>query len=64
MKSPYTYKGTVKLCDHVLETDWHGNTFAVSPKQAKANLAYQFKIGHGLVPGAHITLPDPVIAAE
>ena len=63
-KTQYKYAGSVKLYGTVLETNWVGCTRAVSPKQAKSNLAYQFKKLRGFTPGARITLPDAVIAAD
>lgn len=64
MKAGYRYTGSVKLYDHVLETNWKGYTRAVSPEQAKSNLAYQFKKTNGLLPSVRITLPDAVVASE
>jgi hypothetical protein len=53
----YIYSGPVLNKYQVLTNEWIGETYAISDKKAKSNLAYQFKKQHGLLPSAKVILP-------
>ena len=58
MKDFYTYEGSVIVDDnHPIQRYWCASTHAVSPKQAKSNLLYQYKLEHGLPIEPKIDLP-------
>lgn len=52
----YFYEGPVESFGKCVINDWYGETLAVSPAKAKANLLYQCKKELGLVPSASVTL--------
>lgn len=56
----YTYDGPVLLFENIVQARWIGETHAVSEKQAKNNLQYQYKIEHNYLPYAKITLGGKV----
>ena len=56
MKTVYRYKGPVFQFDRLVANEWTGETMAVSPEKAIANLSYQFKKNNGLLPTARVTL--------
>ena len=56
MKTVYRYKGPVFQFDRLVANEWTGETMAVSPEKALANLSYQFKKNNGLLPTARVTL--------
>lgn len=55
-KKLFTYRGAVKKFDTIVSRDWVGQTYAVSAKQASANLAFQYKKNNGLANTAKISL--------
>lgn len=56
----YSYDGPVCEFDKTIANCWHGETYAVSEKKARTNLAYQFKRDTGRVPRTKITLPGKI----
>lgn len=56
----YGYRGAVMIFNHVVCNDWYGQTSAVSEKQAKSNLAYQYKQENQLMPTVKVSLPGKV----
>ena len=56
LKYRYAYEGPVLCMDRLVSSKWSGETVAVSEKQARNNLAYQFKKKAGLSPSAKVTL--------
>lgn len=60
VKRLYSYRGAVYLWDRLSDSRWTASTFAVSEKQARNNMAHQYKSGMGLMPNARVTLPDKV----
>ena len=60
MKKWYTYEGPIRYFDEIVAENWYGRTYAVSEKQAKSNLAYQYKREHGLIASTKITLTGEV----
>lgn len=57
-KRLYVYDGPVYQFKNMINENWHGETFAVSPAKALGNLAYQYKKSHGFVMAAKIGLKD------
>ena len=55
-KKLFSYTGAVKKFNVVVANNWHGTTYAVSAKQAKANLAYQYKRVNGLIPATKVEI--------
>ena len=58
----YSYRGAVTRRsylyeDSVITHDWSAQTYAVSEKQARNNLAYRFKILNGLPKNAMLGVP-------
>lgn len=56
----YSYDGPVFEFEKLIANCWHGQTYAVSEKKARTNLAYQFKRDTGRVPRTKITLPGKI----
>lgn len=56
----YSYDGPVLEFEKIVDNCWHGQTYAVSEKKARTNLAYQFKRDTGRVPRTKITLPGKI----
>ena len=56
----YSYDGPVLEFEKILTNRWCGQTYAVSEKKARTNLAYQFKKDTGRVPRTKITLPGKI----
>lgn len=56
----YSYDGPVLEFEKIVDDHWHGQTYAVSEKKARTNLAYQFKRDTGRVPRTKITLPGKI----
>lgn len=56
----YTYEGPVLEFGKVIDPKWSGVTWAVSEKKARCNLSYRFKVEHGKIAGARITLPAEI----
>ena len=59
-KRKYTYAGSVLHYNAVVASNWKAETFAVSEKQARSNLGYQYKKSCGYLPNYQITLPGKV----
>lgn len=57
----YTYKGPVLEFGRCIENNWFGETYAVSEKKARNNLAYQYKVITGRLPRTKIYLPGTLI---
>lgn len=57
----YSYDGPVMEFNRCIANRWKGSTYAVSEKQARNNLAYQFKMETGRVARTVITLPGKII---
>ncbi len=53
----YFYDGLVKEFDTVVDYRFKAETVAVSERQARNNLAYQWKMSHRRAPDSRITLP-------
>lgn len=58
----YIYDGPVMWFEHCVNNNWHGETIARSEKEAKNNLAYQFKTKHKKLYGVRsvISLPGEI----
>ena len=46
----YTYSGPVLQYDRVIQSNWKGQTYAETKKQAISNLKYQFKTQAHMMP--------------
>lgn len=57
----YSYDGPVLEFEQVIAYHWSGSTRAETEKKARSNLAYQFKMQHGLTPQSKITIPGKLI---
>lgn len=57
----YSYDGPVMEFNRCIANRWKGSTYAVSERQARNNLAYQFKMETGRVARTAITLPGKII---
>lgn len=55
-KQKYVYSGAVLSFNNVVATNWTGETWAVSEKQAASNLAYQYKRRVGLLAASKVSL--------
>lgn len=53
----YSYDGPVFEFERIVANRWKAQTYAVSEKKARCNLAYQYKQQHGRVPRSRITVP-------
>lgn len=60
----YSYKGSVKNYDTVVQRDWEGRTIAVSEKKARTNLMYQWKRQHGKTADYKVSLPGEITILE
>lgn len=60
-KKLYEYRGPVRIFEDTVNEDWRGMTYAVSEKQARSNLAYQYKRQRGLIPATKVTLTGAVV---
>ena len=56
----YTYCGAVYHYDRLLESQWKGSAMAVCARQAKANLAHQYREQAGMIQQFYVNLPDRV----
>ena len=54
----YIYNGSVLHYKQEIARNWQAETTASSEKQARSNLAYQFRKKNGYVPTYHIELPS------
>lgn len=57
----YLYDGPVKQFDRIIAEHWQQFTTALTEKQARTNLAYQYKRQNGLMPRANISLPGELV---
>ena len=57
----YIYDGPVMEFNQIICKKWSGETYAVSEKKARCNLAFQFKQEFGRMPGTKISLPGEMI---
>lgn len=57
----YFYEGPVMEFDRIITEKWRGETYAVSERKARSNLAYQFKQKHGRMPSSKISIPGEII---
>lgn len=57
----YIYQGPVMSFGKCVEKKWVGYTQAVSPKKAKNNLKFRYKMTHGLTTKAKIELPEKIL---
>lgn len=60
----YTYDGPVAAFGRCIEHNWHGSTYAVSEKKARANLEYQYKKQTGRSPNSKVELPGKITLVE
>ena len=63
-KNKYFYYGTVKVFDRIVASKWFGETYAVSKKEARSNLEYQFKKQTGRSANSKVNLPGTVELME
>lgn len=63
-KHKYCYCGTVKVFDRIVASKWFGETYAVSKKEARSNLEYQFKKQTGRTANSKVSLPGKVEVME
>ena len=59
-KKHYIYEGRIKSFDDVIETNWHGETYAETEARAKSNLAFKYKYDHDIHINTKISLPDEI----
>lgn len=59
-KKLYEYRGPVRIFEEIVNSDWHGYTYAMTEKQARNNLTYQYKRQRGLIPETKVTLTGKV----
>lgn len=64
MKYKWKYSGPVMEFDRLICVKWEGETTAVSEKQAKNNLSYQFKKNNNRAKNAKITLHGKLTQLE
>lgn len=60
----YSYNGPVMEFCNCVQKKWSGETFAVSEKKAKNNLAYQWKKNHNRCSYSKISLPGKLTIVE
>lgn len=60
----YIYEGPVMYFDDCVVRKWKGETFAVSEKKARSNLAYKWKVKNGYSRNAMIRLPGKIKLAD
>lgn len=63
-KKKYVYNGPVLEFERCVQERFKAETYAVSAKKAKSNLAYQWKIKNGRTLGSKITLPGKIELAS
>lgn len=56
----YFYTGPVMEFGRCIADRWHGETSAVSEKQARSNLTYKFKINTGRSPASKVILTGKI----
>ena len=57
----YSYDGPVLEFERIVDNHWKGQTYAKSEKQARNNLAYQFKQQTGRVARSRISIPGKIL---
>jgi len=57
----YIYDGPVMAFGKCIDNNLKADTYAVSEKKAKSNIAYQYKKEHGKMPATKIILPGALI---
>ena len=60
----YIYSGPVLRFNTCIDNNWKCETYAVSEKKARSNLAYRYKQQAGLVARTDIKLPGKLIMEE
>lgn len=60
----YIYNGPVMEFDRLLATNWRAETFAVSERKARSNLAYQFKKNNSRAVYTKIKFPGKLEAVS
>ena len=60
----YSYDGPVLEFNKVIANRWKASTKATSEKQARSNLAYQFKQQYGRIARTTITIPGKLTIVE
>ena len=53
----YYYDGPVLEFDFCVAHNWKATTIAPSEKKARCNLAYRYKMEHGMTPRAKVQIP-------
>lgn len=53
----YKYEGPVTSFGTIIKERWSGYTTGTTEGKAKSNLAYRFKMTHGVLPSSRIELP-------
>ena len=56
----YSYNGPVFYFEQCIMSQWHGETTAVSERQARNNLTYQFKRKYNYGADSAIRLPGKI----
>ena len=57
----YYYDGPVMEFDFCVMKHWKATTIAPTERKARCNLAYRFKIEHGMKPSANVSIPGKLI---
>ena len=60
MKKRYIYNGSVMRFGKEIASNYKAETFAVSPVQAKNNIAFRIKNDMGLIQATNIELPGRI----
>jgi len=63
-KKLYEYEGPVKIFEDTVNENWSGMTYAISERQARNNLTYQYKRQRGLIPATKVTLTGNIVEAQ
>lgn len=57
----YLYDGPVMEFDFCVVDHWKATTIAPSEAKARSNLAYRYKMEHGLKPTAKVSCPGKLV---
>ena len=57
----YKYEGPVMIFGKCVTSIWKASTMAISEKEARSNLAYQYKKVNNLVPSSKVEPPGTLI---
>lgn len=60
----YAYNGPVFEFDKCVASNWSAETCAVSERQARSNLAFQYKRDHSRAKNAKITITGKLVVVE